>query len=163
MLLGFRYRQVVTFRRRCITAIGFWILSIVASSTSFCLSLITSWYQYIGKAMCLVTTIFAYTKYFFSLHRNQIHVKNRVAPAQPSQPIPLNTPIQKGSVQYNVGAGNIGCLLSAVWYSSSFATSERDVSVRLLCFAIYGYFSVLELIIKPVAVLLDDQRSEASC
>ena len=43
LLLGLRYRQVVTLRRTCITVIGFWILSIVASSTLFWNFPITSW------------------------------------------------------------------------------------------------------------------------
>ena len=73
-LLGLRYRQVVTLKRTYIAAIGFWILSIVVSSTSFWNPLITSWYQYIGTAIYLVTTIFAYTNIFFSLRHNQIHV-----------------------------------------------------------------------------------------
>ena len=35
--------------------------------------------------------------------------------------------IQKGGVQYNVGAGNIGCMVCAVWYSRGrFDTSTRD-------------------------------------
>ena len=33
LLLGLRYRQVVTLRRTCIIAFGFWFLSIVVSST----------------------------------------------------------------------------------------------------------------------------------
>ena len=48
-------------------------------------------------------------------------------------------------------------------YSSSFATSERHDFIHLRCSAIYGYLSVFELIIKPVVVLLEDQRSKASC
>ena len=67
------------------------------------------------------------------------------------------------NLQCIVGTGNIGYLLSAVCYSSSFATSERDDFIHLPCSAIYGYLSVLELVIKPVTVLLEDQRSEASC
>ena len=90
LLLGLRYRQVVTLRRTCITVIGFWILSIVASSTLFWNFPITSWYQYIGTAMCLVTTIFAYTKIFFAMRHNQIHVQNHVAQGQRRQAIPLN-------------------------------------------------------------------------
>ena len=35
--------------------------------------------------------------------------------------------------------------------------------MRLPCTAICGYNTVLKLVIKPVAVLLEDQRSEASC
>ena len=87
LLLGLRYRQVVTLRRTCITAIGFWILPMVASSTLFWNSPIRSWCQYMGTVLCLVTTIFAYTKIFFSLRHNQIHVQNHVAQAQPSQAI----------------------------------------------------------------------------
>ena len=90
LLLGLRYRQVVTLRRTCITVIGFWILSIVTSSTLFWNFPIRSWYQYIGTAMCLVTTIFAYTKIFFSMRHNQIHVQNHVAQGQRRQAIPLN-------------------------------------------------------------------------
>ena len=88
LLLGLRYRQVVTFRRTCITVTGFWILSIVGASTLFLNRRITSWYQYIGTALCLVTTIFAYAKIFVTLRHNQIHVQNHVAQGQPSQAIP---------------------------------------------------------------------------
>ena len=85
LLLGLRYRQVVTLRRTCIIAFGFWFLSIVVSST------LTLWnilillsYNYIGIALCLVTTTFAYTKIFCTLRHNQIHVQNHVAPRQPN-------------------------------------------------------------------------------
>ena len=90
LLLGLRYRQVVTYRRTCITVTGFWILSIVGASTLFLNRRITSWYQYIGTALCLVTTIFAYAKIFVTLRHNQIHVQNHAAQGQPSQAIPLN-------------------------------------------------------------------------
>ena len=93
LLLGLRYRQVVTLRRTFITVIALWILSIVSACTIFWNPLITSWCQYIGTAMCLVTTIFAYTKIFLTLGHNQIHVdhvQSHVFPGQPSQAIPLN-------------------------------------------------------------------------
>ena len=90
LLLGLRYRQVVTFRRTCITVTGFWILSIVGASTLFLNLRITSWCLYIVSALCLVTTIFAYAKIFVTLRHNQIHVQNHVAQGQPSQAIPLN-------------------------------------------------------------------------
>ena len=90
LLLGLRYRQVVTYRRTCITVTGFWILSIFGASTLFLNRRITSWYQYIGTALCLVTTIFAYGKIFVTLRHNQIHVQSHVAQGQPSQAIPLN-------------------------------------------------------------------------
>ena len=93
LLLGLRYRQVVTLRRTCITVIGFWILSIVAAFSFFWNPIITSFSQYIGIALCLFITIFAYTKSFFTLRHNQIHVdhaQSHVFRRQPSQAIPLN-------------------------------------------------------------------------
>ena len=90
LLLGLRYRQVVTYRRTCITVTGFWILSIVGASTLFWNRLITSWFQYKVAALCLVTTTVAYTKIFCTLRHNQIHVQNHVAQGQPSQAISLN-------------------------------------------------------------------------
>ena len=47
VLLGLRYRQVVTLRRMCITVIGFWILSIVSASSFFWNRVISSFSQYI--------------------------------------------------------------------------------------------------------------------
>ena len=90
LLLGLRYRQVVTYRRTCITVTGFWILSIVGASTLFFNLRITSWCLYIVSALCLVTTIFAYAKIFVTLRHNQIHVQSHAAQGQPSQAIPLN-------------------------------------------------------------------------
>ena len=90
LLLGLRYRQVVTYRRTCITVTGFWILSIVGASTLFLNRRITSWFLYIVTALCPVTTIFAYAKIFVTLRHNQIHVQNHAAQGQPSQAIPLN-------------------------------------------------------------------------
>ena len=90
LLLGLRYRQVVTLRRTSITVLGFWILSIVGASTIIWSLFITTWDLRIVTAFCVVTIIFAYTKIFCTLRHNQIHVQNHVAQGQPSQAIPLN-------------------------------------------------------------------------
>ena len=78
LLLGLRYRQVVTLKRTRLVAIGGWIVSVVGASTFFLNLLIFSLYQYIFIAFCLVTTICAYTKIFMSLRHNQIHGQNHV-------------------------------------------------------------------------------------
>ena len=90
LLLGLRYRQVVTLKRTCIIAFGFWFFSIVGSSTLFWNFHIQYWCQYIVTALCLVTTIFAYTKISYTLRHNQINVQNNVAQVQPTQAVPLN-------------------------------------------------------------------------
>ena len=88
LLLGLRYRQVVTLRGTYITVIVAWFFSAVGASAWFGNPLINSVSRYIVGALCLVTTIVAYTKILFSLRHNQIH--NHVAQGQPSQTIPLN-------------------------------------------------------------------------
>ena len=88
LLLGLRYRQLVTLRRTCIIAFGFWVLSIVGSSSIFWNPHILPWCQYIITALCLVTTIFAYTKISYTLRHNQIHLQSHVPQGQPSQVIP---------------------------------------------------------------------------
>ena len=88
LLLGLRYRQLVTLRRTCIIVFGFWSLSIVGSSSTFWNPHILLWCQYIITALCLVTSIFAYTKISYTLRHNQIHVQRHVAQGQPSQAIP---------------------------------------------------------------------------
>ena len=90
LLLGLRYRQVVTLKRTRIAVIGLWIMCIVGPSTTFWNILITSWYQNIVTALCVATTISAYTKIFLSLRHNQIRVQNHVAQGQQGQEIPLN-------------------------------------------------------------------------
>ena len=90
LLLGLRYRQVVTLKRTCLIAIGGWIVSVVGASTFFLNLLIFSLYQYIVIAFCLVTTICAYTKIFMSLRHNQIHGQNHVVQGQSSQANTLN-------------------------------------------------------------------------
>ena len=169
LLLGLRYRQVVTLRRTFITVIASWVFSIVSACTNFWNPLIFSWYKYIGTALCLVTTIFAYTKNF----RHYTSQPNSCACWPCSEPCfskttePSNSTehssIQKGSVQCTMGAGNIGCLLFAVCYRWRFGFSKRHFFIRLPCLAIYGCISFVKLVIKPVAVLLEDERSKASC
>ena len=91
LLLGLRYRQVVT----CLILFNnnlFMDFSIFGASTLFWnRRLIISWYQYVATLFCLVITMFVQTKIFFTLRHNQIHLQNHVVQAQStSQVIPLN-------------------------------------------------------------------------
>ena len=99
LLLGLRYRQVVTLKRTHIAVIGLWIMCIVGgASTTFWNTVITSWYQHIVTVLCLVTTNSAYTNIFLPLRQNQIRVENHVAQGQQGQAIPLNLARYKKAV-----------------------------------------------------------------
>ena len=84
--LGLRYRNFVTFKRTLVTVISFWVLSILITAGNFWDPRIKLWFYHLGICVCLVTSVFAYTKIFLTLRRNQIQMHQR----QPSQAIPLN-------------------------------------------------------------------------
>ena len=44
LLLGIRYRQIVTLKRTCIITATFWIFSVAAASFSFLHTRISFWY-----------------------------------------------------------------------------------------------------------------------
>ena len=86
LLLGLRYRQVVTVKKTYIAILAFWIVSVVGVPAS---TAIREYVHYIGTALCLAITIVAYSKIFFRLRHNQIH---RIHPLQgESQAIQMNT------------------------------------------------------------------------
>ena len=90
LLSGLRYRQVVTTKRTYIALTVFWVVSIVGTSLHFWNYLITVWLSYTGIALCLVTSVFSYTKIFLTLRRHQTQVLDQLHKTQSSQASPLN-------------------------------------------------------------------------
>ena len=89
LLLGLRYRQIVTLKRTSIITTTFWIVSVVAAlcyildhriTLSFGCTVITS---------CLVISITLYSKIFRTLRHQQARVQDRFQ-QQPGQPNALN-------------------------------------------------------------------------
>ena len=89
LLLGIRYRQIVTLKRTYIIAATFWILSVAAGSISISHSRIIRWYSIIVIALCSVISIASYTKIFRTLRHHQAQVQDHVQ-QQPSQETALN-------------------------------------------------------------------------
>ena len=87
LLLGLRYRQVVTLKRTYVMVITFWVVSTVISTIYILNALIYNWIINISISLCLVTSIFSYTKIFLNLrhHQNQLQCLQ-----QPNQTNPLN-------------------------------------------------------------------------
>ena len=83
--LELRYRIFVTFKRTLVTVISIWVLSILITAGYFWDPRIKLWCFFLGISVCLVNSVFAYTKIFFTLRR-QIQMSQ----TQPSQAIPLN-------------------------------------------------------------------------
>ena len=88
LLLGLRYRQVVSLKRTYLLLSTFWIVSILAGISYFVNYRIAIWYSYIAILLCLVTGTFSYMLTFHRLHhRNQVQVH---FPIQPSEPVSFN-------------------------------------------------------------------------
>ena len=86
--LGLRYRQVVTLKRTYVIIITIWVVQTVISMMSLVNVLIAVSCSILVASMCLSTSIFSYTKIFFTLRRHQTQVQDRVE--QPSQTNELN-------------------------------------------------------------------------
>jgi len=90
LLLGLRYRQVVTLRRTYVIVAIFWVMSAIVSIFFLLNPLIPTWYGYLIIPSCLVTSIASYTKIFLKLRHRQTQVQRHVQQEQPGQPVPLN-------------------------------------------------------------------------
>ena len=89
LLLGLRYRQVVTLRRTYMIIVIFWIMS-VASILYLLNRLIPIWYGYILIPLCLVMSIASYTNIFLKLRHHKVQVQGHTQHEQPGQINPLS-------------------------------------------------------------------------
>ena len=88
LLLGLRYKQVVTLKRAYVIVVAFWLVSIALTRTSFWNPVVICWYMVVVLTVSLATSISSYTKIFFSLRHHQSQVKDDVQ--QPKQTDKLN-------------------------------------------------------------------------
>ena len=90
LLLGLRYRQVVTFKRMCLAVTLSWVVSILGSTLYLTNHRVTLWLGFSVISLCLVTSIVCYTKIFITLRHNQVQAQGNVNLGQPSQIVSLN-------------------------------------------------------------------------
>ena len=98
LLLGIRYRQIVTLKRTHLIVIVVWAGSLVAATMYFWNIVITIWFGYIAILLCLVITIFSYAKIFLTLRHHRNRVQDRVHQNQPCHVILLNIARYKKAV-----------------------------------------------------------------
>ena len=90
LLLGLRYRQVVTFKRMCLTVTLSWVVCTIGSTLHLWNHRITLRYSNSVISVCLLTSFFCYTKIFIKLRHNQVQPQGNVNQGQPSQIVSLN-------------------------------------------------------------------------
>ena len=89
MLLGLRYKEIVTLRRTYIILAIVWVGCLVAGLFSYLNYRIGLWYRIITIPSGLVISVASYTKIFRALSRHQAQIQDHVQ-RQPSQPNALN-------------------------------------------------------------------------
>ncbi len=132
LLLGLRYKQVVTLKRTSVIVIAIWVVCTVSSAIQFWNRLITLWCAIIVTSLCLVISSFSYTKIFLTLRHHQNEIQDRFQ--QPNQTNQLNIARYKKAVstaiwlQLTLVACYLPCNLVAVLTSYSGLSSS-------LCYA----------------------------
>ena len=96
LLLGLRYRQVVTLKRTYMIVIALWVLPAAIITTFFWNFLITLLLIVIAESLCLVTSTIAYTKIFLTLRRRRVQLQHQSQ--QLNQTSPLNLARYKKAV-----------------------------------------------------------------
>ena len=93
LLLGLRYQQIVTVKKTYATIVFIWVFCIACTVSYFGNPVIPTWIITVSLCLCLVTTIFSYTKIISTLRQSQIlvHSNNFSVAGRQSRPsIPLN-------------------------------------------------------------------------
>ena len=96
LLLGLRYRQIVTLKRTYMIVIALWVLPALFSTMWFWNPFITLWYGIIGIPLYLIVSIFSYTKIFLTLRQHSSQVHNFIQ--EPTQTNQLNIARYKKAV-----------------------------------------------------------------
>ncbi|XP_078345852.1 adenosine receptor A3-like [Oculina patagonica] len=84
LLLGVRYRHIVTLRRVRALVILFWIPSITFASMSFWNYMVPKIYNYTIISLCLLVSAICYSKIFLFLRHHQIEVQSHIQQEQPT-------------------------------------------------------------------------------
>ena len=121
LLLGLRYRELVTLKRTYILVATFWVLSGFTALSYPLDHRIATWYGILFIPSCLAISLVSYTKIFRTLIHHQAQVQDHVQ-QQPNQPNALNM------AQYRKA------VYSAVW-------------VQLALVVCYVPFSIVETVI----------------
>ena len=155
LLLGLRYRQVVTLKRAYLTVSVHWTVSILGTMVHFWRTKVTIWYGTIGISLCLVTSFLSYAKIFLTLrhqhdrvqdllqcrkltqrlfttrrtNQNQVHVQR-----PPSQTISMNVALYRNTVSSAlwVQLALVVCYLPYGIMQAVFAQKENSSTIYLL-------------------------------
>ena len=139
LLLGLRYKQIVTLKRTYIIVTTFWVFTLVASSCGIFYRRIIFWYRRLVISFCLVISLASYTKIFCTLRYHQAQVRDQ---QQPSQANALNMARFRKAVY------------SALWVQLTLVVCYAPIYTVTIVTAYTKKKSLLLVVTRKVAVIL---------
>ena len=85
LLLGLRFRQVVTLKRTLAVVICFWVVNLAIAGLCFWNYIVFLWYGCVLILICVITSTFSYAKIYVSLLRQQSTVQDHSSQEQQHQ------------------------------------------------------------------------------
>ncbi|XP_022806748.1 melanocortin receptor 5-like [Stylophora pistillata] len=144
LLLGLRYKQIVTLKRTFFCMGTFWAVNPVAALSYILDHRIVVWYSSLGVPFCLAISVVCYSKIFHNLNRHHAQVQDHVE-QQLSQPNTLNIAryrkavysalwVQLSLVVCYLPFVIVDVVISRSKIHSSHLASIREISVSLIYF-----------------------------
>ena len=125
LLLGIRYRQVVTFKRVLTTVLSFWTLNMSFATVVFWNKNITLYYIFIVTLLCIMVSTCCYVKIYQRL-RQQVQIQGQVHQGQQNGHAPLNIARYRKTVS------------GALWVQFVLVTCYLPMTVTTASMAIKG-------------------------
>ena len=139
LLLGLRYKQIVTLKRTYIIVTTFWVFNLVASLSALFHHRIIFWYCRLVISFCLVISVASYTKIFCTLKYHQAQVRDQ---QQLTQTNALNMARFRKAVY------------SALWVQLVLVVCYVPVNTVGIVIAFTKNYSLLLVVTQKVAVTL---------
>ena len=139
LLLGLRYKQIVTLKRTYIIVTTFWVFTLVASLCGIFYRRIIFWYRRLVISFCLVISLASYTKIFCTLRYHQAQVGDQ---QRTSQTNALNMARFRKAVD------------SALWVQLALVVCYAPIWTVDIVIAHTKKYSLLSVVIWKVAVIL---------
>ena len=137
LLLGLRYKQIVTLKRTYIIVTTFWVFNLVASLSGFFYHRIIFMYSSLVISFCLVISVASYTKIFCTLRYHQAQVRDQ---QQLSQTNALNMARFRKAVY------------SALWVQLALVVCYAPTCTIAIVIAHTKKYSLLLVVTRKVAV-----------
>ena len=139
LLLGLRYKQIVTLKRTYIIVTTFWVFTLVASSCGIFYRRIILLYSRLVTSFCLIISLASYTKIFCTLRYHQAQVGDQ---QRTSQTNALNMARFRKAVD------------SALWVQLALVVCFAPIYTVEIVIAHTKKYSLLLVVTRKVAVIL---------